>query len=104
MIEQVFQMAHENEGSIKKVIQDENLHYIHMIFKKDEALPQHLSNSNVYMTVLKGILSIQLDDQDFHEYQKGSILKIPFKTKMNVRNKHNDILELIVIKAPAPKA
>jgi hypothetical protein len=30
-------------------------------------------------------------------------LKIPFKTKMNVRNLHPDTLELIVVKAPAPK-
>ncbi|MGI6114274.1 MAG: cupin domain-containing protein [Mahellales bacterium] len=104
MVEQVFQMTMINEKKVEKVIQDENLHYIHMIFNKDEGLPEHFSNSTVYMTVLRGRLSIGLNDQEIHEYTAGSVLKIPYKTKMNVKNLHQDTLELIVIKAPAPKS
>jgi quercetin dioxygenase-like cupin family protein len=55
------------------------------------------------MTVLRGILSIGLDEQEVHQYEEGSILKIPFNTKMNVKNSHDKVLELIVVKAPAPK-
>ena len=65
-------------------------------------LPEHLSNSNVYMTVVRGMLSIGLNDQDIHEYEAGTLLKIPFQTKMNVNNLHDETLELIVVKAPAP--
>ena len=82
---------------------DENLHYMHMVFNKDEGLPEHFSNSNVYMTVVRGTLSIALDEQEIHEYNAGSILKIPFQTKMNVKNLHSETLELIIVKAPAPK-
>ena len=103
MIEQHFQMTLGNERTIEKVIQDENLHYMHMILNKDEGLPEHFSNSTVYMTVLRGRLSIRLDDQEIHEYTGGSVLKIPFNTKMNVKNIHQDTLEIIVVKAPAPK-
>lgn len=74
-----------------------------MVFNKNEGLPEHLSNSNVYMTVVRGTLSIGLNDQDIHEYEAGTLLKIPFQTKMNVKNLHNGTLELIVVKAPAPK-
>lgn len=104
MIEELFQLTHTDEKTIKKIVMDENVHYIHMIFGKDEGLPEHFANSNVYMTVLRGTLSIRLDDQDTHEYASGSLLKIPHKTRMNVGNKHDDILELIVLKAPAPQA
>lgn len=103
MIEQVFPLARGPERTVEKVIQDDNLDYIHMIFNKDEGLPLHYSNSNVYMTVLKGTLTIGLDDQEDHEYQASTLLQIPYKIKMNVRNLHDDQLELIVIKAPAPK-
>lgn len=104
MIEHNFKMSlGSNEKAIEKVIQDENVHYLHMVFNKNEGLPEHFSNSNVYMTVLRGKLSIQLDEQENHEYTAGNILKIPFKTKMNVRNLHDETLELIVVKAPAPK-
>lgn len=102
MIEQIFQIATGNTKSVKKVIQDNNIHYIHMIFNKDEGLPEHFSNSNVYMTVVRGMLSIGLNDQDIHVYEAGNVLKIPINTKMNVKNKHETTLELIVLKAPAP--
>jgi quercetin dioxygenase-like cupin family protein len=74
-----------------------------MVLSKNEGLPEHFSNSNVYMTVVRGKLSIRLNDQENHEYEAGTLLKIPIQTKMNVKNLHEDILELIVVKAPAPK-
>ena len=104
MIEQIFNLAGGNEKIVEKVIFDENVHYLHMVFNKDEGLPEHLSNSNVYMTVLRGRLSIGLDEQEIHEYESRTLLKIPYQTKMNVKNLHDETLELIVVKAPAPKS
>ncbi|MDD4189414.1 MAG: cupin domain-containing protein [Eubacteriales bacterium] len=103
MVEQIFKLSTGNEKAVEKVIFDENLHYLHMVFNKNEGLPEHFSNSNVYMNVLRGRLSIRLDEQEIHEYDAGNLLKIPFKTKMNVKNLHDETLELIVVKAPAPK-
>ncbi|MGI6443256.1 MAG: cupin domain-containing protein [Synergistaceae bacterium] len=102
MIEKVFKMTIGNEKTIEPVIQDELLHYMHMILNKDEALPVHFSNSNVYMTVLRGTLSIALGDRETHEYSSHTILKIPEGTKMNVRNLHDETLEITVVKVPAP--
>lgn len=102
MVEKVYNMTYSDSRTVEMLISDENVHYLHMIFNKSEGLPEHFSNSNVYMTVLKGKLSIGLNEQKIHEYNQGSILKIPFKTKMNVGNKHDEILELIIVKAPAP--
>ncbi|HAZ05113.1 MAG TPA: hypothetical protein DCY58_00690 [Acetobacterium sp.] len=102
MVEKIFKLSRGDDKAVEKVIFDENVHYLHMVFNKEEGLPEHFSNSNVYMTVVRGTLSIGLDDQEIHEYEAGTLLKIPFKTKMNVRNLHPDTLELIVVKAPAP--
>jgi len=104
MIEKKYKLSTSNEKAIEKVIFDENLHYLHMVFNQGEGLPEHFSNSNVYMTVIRGQLSIGLDDQEIHEYEAGTLLKIPFQTKMNVKNVHDETLELIVVKAPAPKS
>ena len=103
MIEQIFKLSVGDEKAVEKIIFDENIHYLHMVFNKKEGLPEHFSNSNVYMTVLRGKLSIGLSEQETHEYEAGTMLKIPFQTKMNVRNLHAETLELIVVKAPAPK-
>ncbi len=103
MLEQIFKMSTGNEKAVERVIQDENIHYIHMVFNKNEGMPEHFSNSTVYMTVVRGMLSLQLNEQENHEYNNGTILKIPFNTKMNVRNLHDETLELIIVKAPTPK-
>ncbi len=103
MIEQVFKLTQGNEKAVERILFDENVHYLHMVFNKDEGLPEHFSNSNVYMTIIRGKLSIALNDQEIHEYAGGTMLKIPYKTKMNVKNLHSETLELIVVKAPAPK-
>lgn len=103
MIEQIFPLATGDEKAVEKVIFDENVHYLHMIFNQNEGLPEHYSNSNVYMTIIRGRLSIGLNDQDVHEYSAGTLLKIPVDVKMNVNNLHLETLELIVVKAPAPK-
>lgn len=103
MIEKIYTYSTTDDKAVEKLIMDDHLNYIHMVFNKDEGLPEHFANSNVYMTVVRGRLSIQLDDQDKHEYEKGNVLEIPYNTKMNVRNLHDETLELIVIKAPAPK-
>ncbi|MDK2941547.1 MAG: hypothetical protein PWP56_1060 [Acetobacterium sp.] len=102
MVEQIFKLSRGNDKAVEKVIFDENVHYLHMVFNKEEGLPEHFSNSNVYMTVVRGTLSIGLDDQEVHEYEAGTLLKIPLQTKMNVKNMCTETLELIVVKAPAP--
>ena len=102
MVEQVFRLSHNDEKAVEKVVFDENVHYLHMVFGKGEGLPEHFSNSNVYMTVIRGTLSIGLNEQEIHAYDAGTLLKIPFKGKMNVKNFHDETLELIVVKAPAP--
>ena len=103
MVEQIFKLSMGNEKAIEKVIFDDNLHYLHMVFSQNEGLPEHFSNSNVYMTVIRGKLSIALDNQEIHVYEAGTLLVIPINTKMNVKNLYSETLELIVVKAPAPK-
>ena len=86
MIEQVFKLCNGNEKVIERVISDENVHYLHMVFNKDEGLPEHISNSNIYMTVLRGKLSIGLNGEEIHEYETGFLLK-SLKVWMNINMK-----------------
>ena len=102
MVEKIYKLSRGNEKAVEKVLFDENLNYIHMVFNNGEGAPEHYTNTNLYMTVIRGVLSIGLDDQEIHEYEAGTLIKIPFKTKMSIQNSHNDTLELIIVKAPAP--
>ena len=102
MSRQIFELSKGNEKAIEKVLFDDNIHYLHMVFPQNEGLPVHNANSTVYMTVVRGTLSIGLNDEAVEQHLAGTMLKIPFQTKMNVKNLNEDTLELIVVKAPAP--
>jgi quercetin dioxygenase-like cupin family protein len=103
MIEKLFNYAVSNDMVIEKVIEYDNLAINHMVLRKSEALPEHYSNSNVYMVVIRGQVTLRLDEQDEHTYPVGSIIIIPYKTKMNVFNQHDEPMEIFVVKAPNPK-
>lgn len=102
LVEKVFYNTQTNEKTIEKVIVDDNVHYLHLVFPKGDGLPIHQSNANMYMTVIRGLLSIGLNNHDTQIYTKGTVLNIPCNTTMNVRNENEDILELIIVKTPVP--
>lgn len=102
MLEKLYTFAMTSEKTIEKIVDDENVNINHMILPRGEGLPQHYSNSNVYMVVTKGNITLQLDEQENQTYETGSIINIPFKTKMNVFNDTCDLTEIFVLKAPAP--
>ncbi|WP_312831969.1 cupin domain-containing protein [Sedimentibacter saalensis] len=103
MLEKIYTFSKENVKNIEKLIDDDNLNINHMILPKDAGLPEHYSNSNVYMIVVRGTLSLQLENHDIHRYDAGHIVNIPYNTKMNVNNFYDEILEFFVVKSPNPK-
>jgi len=86
MVETVYKFSQTDEKAIEKLVLDENLNYIHVVLPSGDGFPEHFSNSNVYMTILKGTLSITLDDQAKCDYESGTLLKIPNNTKMLIKN------------------
>lgn len=102
MVEKQYPCTKADTKIIERILEDDNAAINHMILPKGDALPEHYSNSNVYMIVARGTVTLRLDDQPDHDYAAPSIVTIPFKTKMNVRNSNDDVLELYVVKAPGP--
>ena len=92
-----------NEKIIEKVVDDENIALNHMILTKDTGLPEHYSNSNVYMIIISGTMTLKLGEQEAKKYQSGDIINIPYNIKMNVNNFDDEVLEIFVIKAPNPR-
>ena len=102
MIEQIFHLSKTTEKTVEKLIMDENIHYLHPVLPKGEFMPRHISNATVYMTVLQGTLTMELGEQEPHDYEAGTVLKIPINTPMYFGNTHEALLELAIVKAPAP--
>lgn len=103
MLEKKYEFKLAEEKMVEKIVDDDNLVINHMVFTKGSGLPEHFSNSNVYLIITKGIMTITLNDGEPGLYEKGSIINVPFKTKMNIRNLSDEVLEFFVVKAPNPR-
>lgn len=103
MLEKIYPYQKTNEKLIERLIDDDNVALNHMILPKGTGLPEHYSNSNVYMIIISGVMTLKLDDQEPHQYTAGEIVNIPYNVKMNVNNLDEEILEFFVVKAPNPR-
>lgn len=103
MSERIFQFKTSEENLVEKIVDDANVVINHIIATKGSGLPEHSTNSNVYLLITKGRMAISLNDARPEMYENGNILYIPFKTKMNIKNLSDEILEFFVLKAPNPK-
>lgn len=104
MIGELFTMSGIDKKVIEPVLKDENIHYMHMVLPKGEALPVHTTNANVYMTVVSGTLTLSLNGEEAVRIKEKTVVKIPFETVMDAKNLDSGTLELLVVKAPAPKS
>ena len=102
MIEKTYKFAPTETKMMEKIVVDENVNIAYVVLPPGEEVPPHYSNANVYMTVLKGTLSITLGEQDEADYESGTIVNFPDKTLMGAKNKADENLELFVVKSPAP--
>jgi quercetin dioxygenase-like cupin family protein len=102
MNEKVYHLTQAETKTIEKNVLDEHVNLMHFILPLGEGAPIHVSNANLYMVVLRGTLSITLGKNPTSVYEKGQILNIPYGLLMNFRNEHQEVLELLVIKAPVP--
>jgi quercetin dioxygenase-like cupin family protein len=103
MLEKVYNFSTDDAKHIEQLIDDDPVMINHIILPKGERLPEHYSNSNTYMVVIRGKLTLKLNEQEPHVYTSGKIVNIPYKIKMNVSNQNDQILEFFVVKAPNPR-
>lgn len=102
MLEKIYDFSTLDAKNIEKLVDDDNLHLNHMVLPKGQRLPEHYSTSNVYMIIVRGNMSLELDQQGPHQYHAGQIIAIPYHARMNVVNFDDEILEFFVVKAPNP--
>lgn len=102
-MEKVYKFAQSSDKLIEKILDDDVAMINHMILNQGEALPQHDSNSNVYMIIVRGAVTAQLGENAAKRYEHGNILNIPGRIKMNISNEDIQQAEFFVIKAPSPR-
>jgi len=103
MVEQVYPLVQTEATTAEKIIMTDDIHYIHLVLGPGEHLDRHHANARVHMTVIRGTVTLELADQEAHDYKAGNLVVIPDKTEMLISNKQEHSLELIIVKAPGPR-
>lgn len=93
-----------DEKKIEKIINDDVAMINHMVLPEGHCLLVHKANSNVYMIVADGEITLELNEDPATTYPKGSIINIEYDTLMKVCNKTCSRTELFVVKAPGPNS
>ncbi len=102
-MEKVYQFNQSAEKLVEKVLDEDVVMINHIILNTGDAVPQHDSNSNVYMVVVRGAVTLQLAENPAKQYAHGSIVNIPGGVRMNISNSQAEQLEFFVVKAPSPR-
>jgi len=101
MIEKIFPYTFSDSKSIEKIVQEVPVAINHVILYSGDAVPEHYTNSNVYLIIVKGNITLKLNEQEIITYNSGNIINIPFNTKMVITNTSDDLLEFFIVKAPS---
>lgn len=102
-MEKVFKLTNSNEKLVERILDNDEVMINHIILNKDDRMPIHNSNSNVYMVILKGTLSIKLNDNPLKKYENNTIVNIDPNITMDISNQENEQCEFLVVKAPSPR-
>ncbi len=102
MIETAYDYTGTDERVIERIIDADVAMINHVVLPAGERLPEHYSDSNVFLTIVRGTLSMQLGEQEAHRYSK-SIVQVPSGTKMNITNGADEPVEFFIVKAPHPR-
>ena len=87
---------------IEQIVNAEEVQINHIILPAGEKVPEHHSNSNVYLIIVQGTMTITLEGEP-RRYTHGHIIFIPYHTRMLIENQDGEILEFFVVKAPHPE-
>lgn len=104
MLETVYSFSLDDQKGIEKLADADPVMINPMVLPKGEGIPEHDSNSNVYMLVIRGNMTLKLDEQEPHVYPGGRIIYFPYRTKMRVDNHHDGILESFRGESAQPQA
>lgn len=103
MLETEYKYNKTDAFVMEKIIDAEHVNINHIVVAPGEAVPTHVSNSWVHQIVVRGTLSLSLEDGEFNHHPTGSIVAVPFNLKMVIQNQGSETLEFFVVKAPNPR-
>ena len=80
MIEKAYRFTHTDDFIMEKIIDEEHVNINHIVVAPGGSVPVHVANSHVHQIIVRGTISLKLEDEPVVRYTAGSIVAIPFNT------------------------
>lgn len=103
VIETIYTFNKSSNKLIEKIIDDNYIQLNHLSLDQGDDIPEHLTDSNVYLIIVKGHMKLILDSQNTCNHSEGSIINIPYNINMYILNEEPEILDFFVVKSPNPR-
>lgn len=94
-----------DESIRERVVDDPdrwNVLIAHAVLPPGEAVPRHPVDSEAFVTVVRGTLTLAVDGLDEREHPRGTVIHLAKGTPMAPRNEGDEPVEFFVVKAPHP--
>ncbi|MBP1743722.1 MAG: cupin protein [Firmicutes bacterium] len=103
MVEKLYPYAVTDEKTVEIFINDDNCTMGHVILKPGDELEAHSTDSNVYLLIVRGELTLSLNKVETRTFGTGAVVNVPYGTVMGMKNSSGAVMELFAFKSPNPK-
>jgi quercetin dioxygenase-like cupin family protein len=97
-MEKVYQYTLTDQEIFENVFTDEKLLMNHVIVPSGKIFPKHPTDAIVYALIVKGELSVTIENNATKTFKAGQLVNIPKGANTELGNKGDKPLELFVIK------
>ncbi len=97
-MEKVYQYTITDQELMENVFKDEKLLMNHVIVPAGKVFPKHPTDAIVYALIIRGELSVTIEDNALKTYRAGQLVNIPKGANTELGNRGDEPLELFVVK------
>lgn len=85
----------------RKIVDQKHLLIMQIALKPGQSVPEHNANSNVHLLVLKGSITVTLNNMTV-KLKEGDLLPVEYQAPMSIKNNSDENATFLVIKTPNP--
>ena len=98
MIEKVTEYSIDQSEALRNMITEDSLIINHVVMDPGQSFPAHITEYEVHIIIISGHISIQIENQEPHEYSSGNMITLPKGIVSAMANHSGKKTEIFAIK------
>ncbi len=97
-MEKVYNYTITDREIMENIFKDENILMNHVVVPSGKVFPKHPTDATVYALIVRGRLSIAIENNELKTFNAGQLVNIPKGLITELGNRGEETLELFVVK------